>query len=309
MKTVALYLKSHADDWVNALRDLLPNHRVLAPGAEVAAAEVDYTLVGRPDPGALARLPNLKVIFSVNAGIDGLMADPTVPVNIPLVRLVDPGLTASMSEWVLHQVLDLHRNGPAYRRQQAAGIWRQLPEFMASERRVGILGLGELGMAAAARLVQVGFQVSGWGQKPRTIPSVTCYHGPAQLNDLLSGSDILVNLLPLTPETENILNAKTLGQLPRGAGLINAARGRHIVDADLIAALDSDHLSAAVLDVFRTEPLPAEMAFWRHPKIIISPHVAAVTHARTAAEAIASNLLDYEAGRGLRHVVDRTKGY
>jgi glyoxylate/hydroxypyruvate reductase A len=270
---------------------------------------VDYAVVGKPDPGAIAALPNLKVIFSINAGVEALLADDTVPAHLPLVRMVDHGLTKGMVEWVAAKVLDFHRNGPAYRLQQAAGEWRQLPEFLAEERTIGVLGLGELGASVAALLAAIGFKVLGWSRTARDLPNIDCQQGAEGLTYVLSQAQILVNLLPLTPETIGLLNRKTLSLLPKGSYLINAARGRHIVDQDLLDLLDDGHLTGAALDVFSTEPLPNSDPFWRHPKISITPHVAAVTHARTAVEAIAANLLGYEAGQPLSFLVERGRGY
>lgn len=309
MKTIALILKSHAPDWVAALAEALPDHKIVPPGGITDPAAIDYAVVGKPDPGVLASLPNLRVIFSINAGVEALLGDSTVPPHLPMVRMVDHGLTSGMKEWVLGQVLDFHRNGPAYRAQQRQGLWKQLPELLAGERTVGVLGLGELGGASARLLADVGFKVVAWSRSPRQLEGIDCHSGSDGLETVLSKSQILVDLLPLTPETAGMLNARTLALLPRGAALVNAARGRHIVEDDLIAALDSGQISSAALDVFPIEPLPAGHPFWAHPVISITPHVASITHARTAAEAIASNLLGFEAGQPLRHLVDRDRGY
>ena len=198
-------------------------------------AEIDYALVWRPEPGFLASLPNLKLILSLGAGVDHLLGDPQLPRHVPIVRLVDPHMTDAMSEYVVLQVLRLHRRDLDYRAQQEAGVWRELDQQNAAERRVGILGLGELGQDAAKKLTALGFDVAGWSRSEKNIAGIASYAGAAGLAPLLGRSEILVCLLPLTAETEGILNASTLALLPKGAALVNAARGAHLVEDDLLA--------------------------------------------------------------------------
>jgi glyoxylate/hydroxypyruvate reductase A len=273
------------------------------------STEIDYALVWRPEPGFLASLPNLKLILSLGAGVDHLLDDPQLPRHLPIVRLVDPHMTAAMSEYVVLQVLRLHRRDLDYRTQQDAGIWRELDQQNAVERRVGILGLGELGQDVAKKLTALGFDVAGWSRSEKTLAGITSYAGPAGLQLLLGRSEILVCLLPLTAETEGILNASTLALLPKGAALVNAARGAHLVEDDLLAALASGQVSAAVLDVFREEPLPADHPFWHHPRVIVTPHVAAFTNPATAAPIILDNIRRFEEGRLLLNRVDPARGY
>jgi glyoxylate/hydroxypyruvate reductase A len=272
-------------------------------------AGVDYALVWRPAPGLLASLPNLKLILSLGAGIDHILGDPLLPRGVPIVRLVDPYLIAAMSEYLVLQVMRLHRMDLDYRAQQQSGVWRELPQKNASERPVGILGFGEIGRDAAKKLAGLGFLVSGWTRQPRQIPGFATYAGMAGLPRLLAGSEILVCLLPLTGETQGILNAHTFDLLPSGAGIVNAGRGGNLVEEDLIPALDRGQLSAAALDVFRDEPLPSRHSFWRHPRILITPHIAGVTNPVTAAPIILDNIRRYEAGRTLLHRVDPARGY
>ncbi len=272
-------------------------------------AEIDYALVWRPEPGFLASLPNLKLILSLGAGVDHLLGDPQLPRQIPIVRLVDPHMTAAMSEYVVLQVLRLHRRDLDYRTQQEAGIWRELDQQNTAERRVGILGLGELGQDAAKKLKALGFDVAGWSRSEKNLGGIASYAGVAGFAPLLGRSEILVCLLPLTTETEGILNANTLALLPRGAALVNAARGAHLVEEDLLAALASGQISAAVLDVFREEPLPADHPFWHHPRVIVTPHVAAFTNPTTAAPIILDNIRRFEDGRPLLNRVDPARGY
>jgi glyoxylate/hydroxypyruvate reductase A len=272
-------------------------------------AEIDYALVWRPEPGLLAALPNLKLILSLGAGVDHLLGDPELPRHLPIVRLVDPHMTDAMSEYVALQVLRLHRGDLDYRAQQEARIWRELDQKNAADRRVGILGLGELGRDAARKLKALGFDVAGWSRGEKAVVGIECHAGPGGLPKLLGRSEILVCLLPLTAETEGILNARTLALLPRGAALVNAARGAHLIEEDLFAALASGHISAAVLDVFRDEPLPADHPFWHHPRVVTTPHVAAFTNPATAAPIILDNIRRLEEGRPLLNQIDLARGY
>jgi glyoxylate/hydroxypyruvate reductase len=270
---------------------------------------IEYALVWHPEPGLLASLPNLKLIVSLGAGVDHVLRDPALPRGVPILRLVDPYMTQAMSEYVALQVLRLHRQDVAYRAQQAAGEWREHEQKNAAERPVGILGFGTLGQDAAHKLNALGFDVAGWSRSGRPVPGFVTYGGAAGLDALLARSEILVSLLPMTPQTEGILDTPLFARLPRGAGLVNAGRGRHLVEEDLLAALASGQISAAVLDVFRDEPLPAAHPFWRHERIVVTPHVAAETHPPTAAAIIARAIADFEAGRPLANVVDPHRGY
>ena len=272
-------------------------------------AEIDYALVWRPEPGFLASLPNLKLILSLGAGVDHLLGDPRLPLHLPIVRLVDPHMTDAMSEYVVLQVLRLHRRDLDYRNQQGAGVWRELDQQNAGQRRVGILGLGELGQDAAKKLKALGFDVAGWSRSEKAVEGVRSYAGAAGLAPLLDRSEIIVCLLPLTAETEGILNKRTLALLPKGAALVNAARGAHLVEEDLLAALASGQISAAVLDVFREEPLPVDHPFWHHPRVVVTPHIAAFTNPATASPIILDNIRRFEEGRPLLNRVDPARGY
>ena len=272
-------------------------------------AAIDYALVWRPEPGFLASLPNLKLILSLGAGVDHLLGDPRLPLHLPILRLVDPHMTDAMSEYVVLQVLRLHRRDLDYRNQQGAGVWRELDQQNAGQRRVGILGLGELGQDAAKKLKALGFDVAGWSRSEKAVEGVRSYAGAAGLAPLLGRSEIIVCLLPLTAETEGILNKRTLALLPKGAALVNAARGAHLVEEDLLAALASGQISAAVLDVFREEPLPVDHPFWHHPRVVVTPHIAAFTNPATAASIILDNIRRFEEGRPLLNRVDPARGY
>ncbi|MEO3435089.1 glyoxylate/hydroxypyruvate reductase A [Inquilinus sp. CAU 1745] len=309
--TTILFASTSDDprDWDTALKAALPDLDFRMPSGIGNPAEIDYALVWKPPPGLLAGLPHLKAIFSLGAGVDSLLADPTLPRGVPLVRMVNRGLTEGMTDWVCAQVLAWHRKTALYRAHQARGQWRKEEELLSRERRVGILGLGELGADAAKMLAALRFQVMGWSRSPKTIEGVECFHGAEGLDAMLSRSEALVCLLPLTPETTGILDSRLFARLPEGAFVINAARGGHLVEADLLAAFAAGRLSGAALDVFATEPLPGDHPFWSHPDIIVSPHVASITHARTAALGVAEGIKRREAGLPLENLVDHSRGY
>jgi len=311
MAPTLLFATAHDDPgpWLDAVRAHLPDMRLRVWPDLPDPAAIDYALVWKPKPGLLATLPNLKVIFSLGAGVDALLADPTLP-PVPLVRMVEPGLTEGMTEYVCLHVLRWHRDAPTLEAQQRDGIWRQpTDQKLARERRVGILGLGVLGGDAARALAALRFDVAGWSRTPKDLPGIACFHGADGLEAMLARTDILVCLLPATAETAGILDRRLFDRLPRGAVVINAARGAHLVEGDLLAALDDGHLSGATLDVFHQEPLPPGHPFWTHPRITVTPHVAALTHARTAMAEIAEGIRRHMAGEPLRHVVDRAAGY
>lgn len=272
-------------------------------------AAVDYAIVWGPPPGVLAGLPRLKAIFSLGAGIDHLNSDPLFPRHLPLTRVVDDNMTRRMTEWVVHHVLRHHLQQPAYDAQQRRHLWHRLPQDLAETRRVGLIGLGVLGRAAAAALGRLGFPVAALTRSPREVPGVTLHAGADALAGFLATTDILVVLAPLTPETEGLLDRTNLARLPRGAAIINAARGRIIVEADLLALLDEGHLSGASLDVFVEEPLPAGHPFWDHPKITVIPHAAATTDPRSAIGQFLAAIEAVEAGRAPANLVDWAKGY
>src|SRR5215831_15357432 len=309
---MALLFRSSVDSearWKPQLARLMPELEVRIWPQIGDPAEIDYALVWCPEPGLLASLPNLKLILSLGAGVDHILCDPDLPHGVPLVRLVDSYMTDAMSEYVALQVLRLHRQDLEYRAQQESAIWRELDQKNAAERTVGILGFGELGRDAARKLQGLGFDVALWGRRPRAVEGLRGYAGSSGLAALLGRSEILVCLLPLTAETEGILNTRTFSLLPRNAAVINAARGGHLVEEDLLGALARGPHSAAVLDVFRDEPLPARHPFWRHPRIVVTPHVAAATHPPTAAPIILDNIRRFEQSRPLLNLVDPARGY
>lgn len=289
-------------------RSELPDYEVLTAQPQNGDAPVPYIVVGRPTPGVIASVPGVQLVLSLNAGIEHLLASGEVPEHLPIVRLVDDGLADGMSDWVLGHALAWHRNLWVYRDLQARKEWAPQPEKLARERTVTILGAGALGAHAAGHFVRFGFKTRVWSRSGRVIEGAVSL-AKGQLLDAVAGADILVNLLPLTAETADVVDAKVLGALNAGAFFINGARGGHVIDADLIAALDSGQLSGAALDVFRTEPLPSDDPLWSHPKILLSPHVAAPTHAHTAVAEMAENIRRFERGETLPHIVDRALGY
>jgi glyoxylate/hydroxypyruvate reductase A len=309
---MALLFRSSVDSearWRPQIAGLMPELEVRVWPQVGDPADIDYALVWRPEPGLLASLPNLKLILSLGAGVDHILCDPLLPRDVPIVRLVDPYMTDAMSEYVVLQVLRLHRQDLDYRAQQQAADWCELEQKNAAERRVGILGAGALGQDAGRKLNGLGFDVALWSRSEKAVGGLRSYAGAAGLPALLGRSEILVCLLPLTLETEGVLNNSTFALLPKGAGLINAARGGHLLEADLLAALASGRLSGAVLDVFREEPLPPSHPFWHHPRIVVTPHVAAATNPPTAASIILDNIRRCEEGRPLLNRVDPAQGY
>jgi len=309
---MALLFRSSVDSearWAPQLARLMPALEIRVWPEIGDPRNIDYALVWRPEPGLLASLPNLKLILSLGAGVDHILCDPQLPRRVPIIRLVDPYMTDTMSEYVALQVLRLHRRDLEYCAQQAAGIWRELEHKNAAERPVGILGFGQMGQDAGRKLKALGFDVAFWSRTEKAVVGFAGYAGPAGLPGLLARSEILVCLLPLTAETERILCARNFGLLPKGSGLINAGRGAHLVEDDLVPTLSSGQLSAAVLDVFRDEPLPPAHPFWRHPRIVVTPHVAALTNPPTAAPIILDNIRRFEAGLPLQNRVNAQRGY
>lgn len=271
-------------------------------------AEVHYLAAWEP-PHDMERLfPNLKVLFSVGAGVDQFDFS-ALPPELPVVRMIEPGIAAGMVEYVCFAVLGLHRNMPQYQRQQRCAEWQARPVLPASRRRIGVLGLGMLGQAVLAQLRSFGFDCAGWSRSEHAVEGVQCFAGQEALPAFLSRTDILVCLLPLTSETQGMLNAALFAALAPGAALVHVGRGPHLVAGDLLAALDSGQLSEAVLDVCDPEPLPAEHLFWQHPRIWVTPHIASVTQPESAVDVVLDNLRRFEAGETLVGRVDRVRGY
>jgi glyoxylate/hydroxypyruvate reductase len=297
------------DAWQAAFKAADPNIEFRVWPDSGPIEEIDYILAWHHQPGELKRYPHLKAIFSLGAGVEKLLLDKDLPAGVPIVRMVDRALTTGMTEYVLLHVLRYHRRMPALEALQRRAEWIELESPPAWERRVGILGLGVLGGDAAEKLAGLGFRTAGWSNRPKRIPQVQSFTGEDGLAELLAESEILVCLLPLTTATTGILNARRFAQMRRGACLINAARGGHVVEGDLLAALDSDQLAHATLDVVSEEPLPATHPFWRHPKVTLTPHNASLTWPPTATEHIVANIRRCEAGLLMSPLVDLEREY
>jgi glyoxylate/hydroxypyruvate reductase A len=274
---------------------------------------IDYACVWKPPAGALVKLPRLRAIFSLGAGVDHLIGDPTLP-DVPIVRIVDPDLTRRMSEYAVLHVLLHHRRMKLYGAQQQERQWREHPDPVAGEVRVGILGMGVLGRSAADVLIKLGFQVAGWSRTRKSIPGIETFAGDNELEAFLARTDILVCLLPLTPATRGLLRYDLFHRLARGSALggpvlINAGRGGLQVEADIVRALDDGTLVGASLDVFEQEPLPAASPFWNHPKVYVSPHNAAQSDPRALAANVIAQIERHERSLPLENMVDRKLGY
>lgn len=295
--------------WLDALRAAFPTSIKIMPVDELQSTEdVRVALVANPDPADIETLTDLVWVQSLWAGVEKLISEPALD-PIGICRLVDPTLAATMAEAVLAWALYLHRDMPSYRSQQRKRLWAQLPYRPSSECRVGILGLGKLGMAAATRLTDNGFNVLGWSKRPKESASISCYHGEEGLSELVQQADILVNLLPLTSDTHSLINGSLMDQLPAGASLINFGRGPTLDTDALVRRLDNGALKHAVLDVFDEEPLSQDSPLWRHPSITILPHISAPTTMTTAAKIAADNIVRYLDTGALPELIDRSQGY
>ena len=313
-------------EWLTALSTALPGHHVFADRSAVAPQDIEVAIVANPPAGSLQGLPNLRLIQSLWAGVDRLLADTSLPAGVPLARMVDPAMNQAMAQTALWATLALHRGFFDYQAQQAALQWRQLPQSRADEHPVLVLGAGQMGQATAQALVHLGYPVTLWrrgaaqadkakspgADQSQTLPPAPRFHqvqGQAALHAQLAQARVVINLLPLTPNTRGLIDADFLLRLPVGAGLVNLARGAHVVDADLLAALDAGHLGRAVLDVFNTEPLPSAHAYWRHPRVSLLPHAAAATDLRSAAAVAARNVVALATGQPLQNLILPDRGY
>lgn len=298
-----------ADLWRAALARAMPDLEFRDWEEPGDPADVEFALVWKPPRGGLRRFANLKVIFSVGAGVDHLFGNTDLPEGVPVVRMIESELTRGMAEYVALHTLRHHRRQRELEAQQRAGEWNVIVVPTAPSRRVGIMGLGVMGAAAAVPLVALEFDVAGWSRTPKTVPGVESFHGEAGLGRFLARTEILVCLLPLTPRTEAILNADLFAGLPQGACVINAGRGGHMVEDDLLAALESGQIAEATLDVFHTEPLPPDNPFWAHPRVTITPHNASITDPDSGARQVAENIRRFRRGEALPNIVDPAAGY
>ena len=296
--------------YLDEFAKLLPEENIV-PASSIPIAErtqCDIAIVANPDPNDVAAFTKLKWVHSLNAGVERLISELDMP-KLQIVRLVDPTLTDAMAEAVLAWTLYLHREMPSYASQQQRKLWRSLPYIPAHERKVGILGLGELGQASAKRLTANGFNVLGWSRKIKQLSEVSSYSGEQGLQSILEQSQILVCLLPLTKETDSLLDKQTLSRLPKDASIINFSRGAVINTIDLVDQLDKEHLKHAVLDVFDEEPLSKESNLWAHSNITVLPHISGPTQAQSASRIIAQNIRHYRQTGEIPDTVDKLLGY
>ena len=297
--------KEKGEFWFPLLKPRLPEDRFFE-WPDNNGGDIDVAVVATHPKGALGGLPKLKLIQSLWMGVENIVADPDLPKGVPVARLIDPGMVAAMTETVIAYVIDWHRHFYCYRAFQKQHLWKRRRQFLASDRTVGILGLGELGGTIGPKLAAMGFNVCGWSRRPKRIEGVRC---STDLEEVLAASDAVVCLLPLTSHTRGILNRERLQKIRKDGCLINLARGGHLVLPDLIDVLDSGHLAHAYLDVFEPEPLPADSPAWAHPGITVTPHIAALTEPRTSAGMVAQNIDRIRRGETPGNLVDFAAGY
>ncbi|MGB3637237.1 MAG: glyoxylate/hydroxypyruvate reductase A [Rivularia sp. (in: cyanobacteria)] len=271
--------------------------------------DIEIALAWKPPLGALQKFPNLKLVISLGAGIDHILKDPNLPDNLSIVRLISPSQTLQMAEYVNLAVLFFQRRLLDYQQLQREQQWEYLPISNAKSFTVGIMGLGAFGSVVAKRLKDTGLSVRGWSRTPKEIEAIECFYGQEQFKLFLSKCRVLVCLLPITSETENILNMNTFSALPQGAYLVNFGRGKHLVEADLLSALDSDQIAGAFLDVFPIEPLPKDHPFWFHPRIVVTPHISAAGIPSEFAVQIINIINNFQNGQALENLVDLNRGY
>lgn len=298
-----------ADSWVRQLKALDPQLDIRVWPEVGNAEEIEFALSWDHPPGELKKYENLKCIASLGAGVDHILGDPNLPEGAAVTRVLESNMAQSMSEYVILSVLNHCRQFDLYRIDQIQHRWHPRKPLLAADLCIGIMGLGQLGADAAKKLYQLGFQVIGWSRTSKRIDGVQSYAGAGALNDFLSQTNVLICLLPLTPATKGILNRKTFEELPAGTYLINVARGEHLVEQDLLDALETGQISGACLDVFQVEPLPKGHPFWDHPKIVITPHISSLTYPKAVAPQIIENYRRIKSGKSLLNRVDIERGY
>ncbi|KQQ30978.1 glyoxylate/hydroxypyruvate reductase A [Duganella sp. Leaf126] len=298
------------EPWLKDFSSCLPEAELAIWHAGEKNPPCDYAVVWSPPEAMLPELAQVKAIFNTGAGVDALLRyGDAIPREIPIVRLGDAGMGLQMAEYVTHAVLRYFRRFDDYERQARAGVWAALPPYRREDFAVGVLGLGTLGTRVIEALAPFGFPLHGWSRTEKRLDGVQCYHGANSLDTFLRASRVLVCMLPLTPETGNLLDRSNLAKLPAGAYLINVARGAHLAEPELLAMIRSGQIAAATLDVFRNEPLPAQHPFWQEPRITITPHVSALTLRRESVQQIADKIRRLERGQPVADIVDRNLGY
>jgi glyoxylate/hydroxypyruvate reductase len=308
--TILYYSESDSPEpWQEAFARELPGIEFRVWPDSGPPENVRYALVWNPPRGFLAQFPNLKAILALGAGVDPIPSDPALPRGVPLLRLVDVGFPAQMADYAMYAVLRLQRRMGELEALQRQARWNQIDPYFVRDFPVGVMGLGVIGSVVAQRLAAAGYAVAGWARSAKRIEGVEAFAGSETFRKFLSRSRVVVNTLPLTPQTENILDAAAFAAMPRGGYVVNIGRGAHVVDRDLISALDSGQLEGAMLDVFREEPLPSSHPFWRHPGIVVTPHVAAPTIASEVQAQVIENIRRLERGESPLGLVDRDRGY
>ena len=297
------------EPWARDFAAALPHAETIVWQEGDAVAPCDYAVLWAPTPALLDQLANVKAIFLMGAGVDALLKFGDALPPVPIVRLGDAGMAEQMADYVAHAVLRYFRRFDDYERQAREGVWRPLALQDKKTFSIGVLGLGKLGVPVVRTLRQLGFPVRGWSRTPKDLPGVECFAGMAALDDFLAGTRVLVCMLPLTPDTTNLLDRARLSKLPEGAYLINVARGAQVAEPDLLALIRAGHIAGATLDVFRNEPLPAPHPFWGEPRITITPHISALTLREEAVRQIATKIKLLEQGETVADVVDLQRGY
>lgn len=303
---VLICIAKQQDDWRAAMSQCLPEARV---HAWPDAPPCDYAVVWQPPPELFSSQRTLRALFSLGAGVNGLLAMPSLPREVPLVRMEDGGMAAQMVEYAMYVALREFRRFPAYQRDQSQARWAPQPARSRRDFAIGVLGLGVLGGEVAQALADFGFDVAGWSRTARSIPRVHCHHGPDGLDAVLDRAQVLMLFLPVTATTAGLLDRTRMARMPEGAVLVNLSRGELIEEGALLQSLESGQLAGAYLDVFREEPLPPAHPFWRHPGVRITPHVAALTDTREACMQIAEKIRRLQAGEPISGVVDHQRGY
>jgi len=298
------------EPWIKDFTKFLPEAEFEIWHAGETSQPCDYAVVWSPPEAMLPELAQVKAIFNTGAGVDALLRfGDAIPSQVPIIRLGDAGMAVQMAEYVTYSVLRYFRRFDEYEEQARAGHWAPLPQHAKVDFSIGVLGMGVLGTRVLEALAPFGFPLRGWSRGEKTMPGVQCYHGADGLDTFLRGSRVLVCMLPLTPETSNLVDRTNMGKLPAGAFIINVARGAHLAEPDLLSLIKSGHIAAATLDVFRNEPLPAQHPFWQEPRITITPHISALTLRRESVQQIAEKIRKLEQGEPVADVVDRNQGY
>ncbi|MYM93781.1 2-hydroxyacid dehydrogenase [Duganella vulcania] len=298
------------EPWIKDFAKYLPEAEVEIWHAGEKCEACDYAVVWSPPEAMLPDLALVKAIFVTGAGVDALLKfSDALPPHIPIIRLEDAGMALQMAEYVTYSVLRYFRRFDEYETQARAGQWLPLPQYPKEDFSVGVLGMGVLGTRVLQALAPFGFPLRGWSRSEKSMPGVQCFHGADGLDTFLRGSRVLVCILPLTAETNNLVNRTNMCKLPQGSYLINVARGAHLAEPDLLTLIKSGHIAAATLDVFRNEPLPAQHPFWQEPRITITPHISALTLRRESVQQITEKIRKTAQGETVAGVVDRKRGY